>query len=891
MKENWAFLKKAGLLSLVLSGTLQAMAYNWSGKTGTVTLTEADGDVYVEESDGATVAALKGIILSGANSKVTFNNTSSLTLGCTITGDGTIVKKGSGDLRLGKPHDATIPKQHNSYWGDYYTKGGISVETGTLYMPQDGGALCWYGPLTIASGATVVTPADQNIGVDSLWGAGTLTNTCSMATNSNQTKSLLVGYYGDTTESHFSGKVQGRLGIAALSQVTLDGKESLSGSQFSVSRNTTDSANNKGLLAIAKFGKKGGASSIGQGEKYVYAAGDFAMSYGGRLNYIGDEAETTDKVFAFYGATTYIDKWIDAGAFGGVTFTGAWKHQDGGNMTGLVLKGSNTEDMVLSNEIISKHATKGGVMGFKKQGSGTWRFADSDKRTSMTGALFVEEGTLKYDSIAEIGENSSLGVSTECYKWARGTVAQDKIPANLLPYEILLGSANAVPTFDYSGVRWSSTTTRRIALTGSGARLSNNSAGGRVSLLGGVAPAPGETEAKTLYLAGSNLDGGTVGNISDGDGKVSVVKEGAGSWTLTRGLSFTGSLDVRAGRLTVMQKGGAAYKWYRLTFTQLGGKHESAEVEECPAVNGLYIRLRGLGLYDADGNIYKPAMTDVYPEGAADNNLIYPATFWQGLQPGQVTIGEYHGAQYNTYTASLPSNLFKDTAELYYNTYLACTPDKETGANWLPLVFRLPDDAPEICYYDLVCDQNYIDGQNGHIAQFQLEGSVDGIQWDLLHETDGCIHPTSNSRASRPDLTWVAGDNCVVSGFGYAIKGRPDSGEDVTSLASVSEIKLAAGATLAATGAVELPKLTVDCTGGLRTVEGFDFAKGGVLTVSNVPAGAMFELPVDFVNCTNLDRLVEWTIVIDGKPNRRYAVTVKDERLCFSKHGLLLIFK
>ena len=96
---------------------------------------------------------------------------------------------------------------------------------------------------------------------------------------------------------------------------------------------------------------------------------------------------------------------------------------------------------------------------------------------------------------------------------------------------------------------------------------------------------------------------------------------------------------------------------------------------------------------------------------------------------------------------------------------------------------------------------------------------------------------------------------------------------------------------MAATGAVELPKLTVDCTGGLRTVEGFDFAKGGVLTVSNVPAGAMFELPVDFVNCTNLDRLVEWTIVIDGKPNRRYAVTVKDERLCFSKHGLLLIFK
>ena len=889
MSSFGAFLRKTGVLMLVLSSALQLCAYDWSGKTGKVTITEADGEALVEDKDAATVAALTGIVLEGANSKIVFCNTSELTLGGTITGDGTIIKRGTGDLVFGKPHDAALPKIHSSWWGDYYTKGGVVVETGTLYMPQGGGVQCWFGPLTVASGAIVVTPNDANIGVDSLWGSGTLNNTCSMAVNPNYTKSLWIGYYGDTTVSHFSGKLNGRLGAFALSWVTFDGTESMSGSQFSVARNTYDSADNKGTAMIAKFGRKNGPSSIGQGEKYQYAAGDIAVSYGGRINYIGDVAETTDKVFAFYGASTYIDKWIDAGAFGGVTFTGVWRLQDGGNMTGLVLKGTNTQDMVLSNEIITSHAS-GGVMNFKKQGSGTWRFADNDKRTSMTGALFVEEGTLKYDSIAEIGKNSSLGVQTECYKWTLGTVAQDKTEANRLPYEILLGSANAIPTFDYSGARWSSTTTRRIALTGQGARISNDSATGRVSLLGGIAPAPGETGTKTLYLAGTNEQAGTVGNISDGDGTLSVVKEGTGSWTLSRGLSFNGSLDVREGRLCVEPRGTQPYKWYRLTFTQFGGPHNSAEVDECPVVNGLYLRLRGLGLYDADGNIYKPMMTDVYPDGAADKNLIYPPTFWQGLKPGEVTIGEYHGAQYNTYTTGLPSNLFKDTAALY-NTYLACAPNKATGANWLPLVFRLPDNAPEICYYDLVCDQNYIDGINGHVAQFQLEGSVDGVQWDLLHETGGCVHSTYISRASRPDLTWVAGDNCITKEFGYPIKPRADEGSVKTTLATVSEIKLAAGATLAAAGGVELPKLSVDCTGGERTVEGFDFATDGVLTVENVPAGAEFELPVNFANCSNLERLASWSITIGGKPNRKYDVVVKNGRLCFSKRGLVLLFK
>lgn len=292
-----------------------------------------------------------------------------------------------------------------------------------------------------------------------------------------------------------------------------------------------------------------------------------------------------------------------------------------------------------------------------------------------------------------------------------------------------------------------------------------------------------------------------------------------------------------------------------------------------------------------NGDLYKPAMTDYYPQEAMElTNYKYPADFWHGLQPGQVTIGEFTGSQYNTYSTGMPSNLFADNASLY-NTYLACTPKKEPKQNWLPIVFRLPDNAPAIRYYDVVMDQNYLTGTSGHIAEFMLEGSVDGLQWTKLHETDGCVHARYISRASNSNVTWTAGQNCLANDFGFPIAGSPAAPAEAVSLATVSEIKVAAGTTLAAEGEVELPKLSVDCSGGNRTVEGFTISETGVLNLTNVPAGQEFILPVDFVDCTNLENLIRWNVFIGGKESRKYVLNLKNGKLCFQKRGTVLVFR
>lgn len=114
--------------------SLVSFGFDWSGKTGVVTLTET---AEVTDADIETVAALTGIQLEGETTDIVFVNTQPIKLSGYIRGDGTIVKRGTGDVTFGSPNAFTQDIVSGNVKGtavgnplnaDYMTTKGIRVE-------------------------------------------------------------------------------------------------------------------------------------------------------------------------------------------------------------------------------------------------------------------------------------------------------------------------------------------------------------------------------------------------------------------------------------------------------------------------------------------------------------------------------------------------------------------------------------------------------------------------------------------------------------------------------------------------------------------------------------------------------------------------------------------
>ena len=502
-------MKKLMVAVVGVCASLVSFGFDWTGKTGVVTLTET---AEVTDADLEVVTNLTGIVLEGKTTDLIFNNaTVAATMKGTITGAGRIVKRGAADIFLGTPHDSSIAAVKGGC-ADYYTTGGIKLETGHFWCPQDGGSACTYGPIEMVAGTTLHLPNDKSTTLDALNGDGTVSNGRAWVwrKNADEAMSLNFGAYGDTAKSDFAGTFEGNFNFNIRAYVTLTGENSLCAGSVSSYRNDYNSLENHGILRIAKFGmrpptslanKPSGdpafapyASTAGTGSAYYYG-NDFEMNYSGQIHYIG-AGETTDKLFRFGSVYNMACDVLDAGAIGGVTFTGNWNQYNTSKTDGVILRGSNTTEMVLANAISSSD----GILSFLKRGTGTWRLAQVKDRSGYKSPWFIEEGTLRFDSIADTGVDCSLGLSTVLYRFTTNNdlPAFFENEANKIPYAVLVGGEKSVPTFEYTGSNYlSRTTDRLIGLKGQGGRIRSNVEGGVIELLGGVVPS--DATQQTLY--------------------------------------------------------------------------------------------------------------------------------------------------------------------------------------------------------------------------------------------------------------------------------------------------------------------------------------------------------------------------------------------------------
>ena len=400
------------------------------------------------------------------------------------------------------------------------------------------------GDVKMAAGSTLQLPSDvSDITFASLNGDGTITTAYAGGDWAAQT--LNIGDAGSTPPecpvSVFAGKFEGYLCLCANWTLTLTNEESAFASTHIghiVCGISGDTTGLHGVLEVKKFGAIGQASSVGP-------ADNIQLRQGGTLRYLG-KGETTTHGLTPLHLGVNLDSCVDGGAFGGLNWAGEWYCSLKDVFCRMTVTGSNTTACVMSGAMNFDAAPNGMSCYFTKDGTGTWSFAGNSNRPKMCGPFAVREGTLQFDTLANTGVSCSLGTSTALYD-APGGSGMSGAEQYKVDYAFLLGGGEN-PVFEFIG-SGENATDRKIALTGGKSTIAATGAG-KISFNGGVKAL--DEGVKTLHLAGSAY----IADIADGAGKVSVVKEGAGEWTLGGELSFSGLFEVAEGKATVVADNG-----------------------------------------------------------------------------------------------------------------------------------------------------------------------------------------------------------------------------------------------------------------------------------------------------------------------------------------------
>ena len=857
------------------------------------------------------------ITVSGANDEYTLNaavnwngeDGAYLTYPDDVKCYGKIVKKGPGTLILA----ASGLYKAGAYNQDYLT--AFDVQAGTLKLPQYAVGAMYFGDMTLAADTKLVTCGDLTdtsksifTHVRTLNGYGIVTNETGRSAGQGFTTMTLPLYL----TSDFHGK------ICYPAKLWLSGRLTQYGDSVGFTHPVVVESNYGNL-------NKGTSRGTYSFENVALLGPDAIVEYfgnGGGIHYFGGVDATITKIQSLY--TGGYPVFVDAGWHGGLTFSGQW--QVAADAIGravskwVVLTGSNEVPCRITGNFVDArwadkdYATETPRTIFtQKLGSGAWRMCGNTRNHG--GGFAIEEGSLQFESIAEKGEPSSLGLSTNL---TTACSVRDTDPYRV-DYAFALGSTKAnapAAAFEFTGSASSASGTRPLVLAGKGGSLrASGTSGARLGFLGISARDAGDT---TLTLDGTNKAVNVAGNITDGNGTVNVVKDGEGDWYLSGTNSFSGDLHVKKGSLTVL---GSKYGWFRFTVREPGNR-------------GAGLNFRELALYDANGIRQNICLKVTLPT-LSSGTLYWPYTDWLGLEPGAFAFGSkkfrttYTATQYldqlfddvgNTVSAGTPR--FDGTTSygtsFQMTTYSTSTTSgqsirHENPDSWIPFVMRLTNGAPEIVAYDIE-SMWHTGGTNTWPKIGSMEASVDGVRWNLVetnalgevmaeHDYDfsiplGSANPGPNAGYSNrwfsdgtAQVNWTEANGTKARpGAGFPMLPRADLPMPLQNVRSVSVDE---GATLRAEEAVVLHALKVDAAGA-GTLDGFTFAQGNSCTLDvtlDADESKGVTLPGTYVNCTGLDNVSGWGVKVNGSPRKGYRAKVVDGSITLVPKGISVSFR
>ncbi len=474
-------------------GTVTQAGTGTTTFTGTNTYTGATtiSSGTLQIGNGGATGSIAGLSIVD-NGALVFNRSGvAVTYGGVVSGTGTLTQAGT---------DALVLSGANTY------TGATTVSAGTLQA----GATNAFAPssaYTVASGAILaLNNFDEMIG--SLAGAGTVTNGAAAA------RTLTTG--GDNTSTAFSGVIQnGAAGSTNLTKAgtgtfTLSGNNTYTGA-------TTISA---GALQIGNGGTTGsvagnivdnGALIFNRSDALTYAT---AISGSGTLTKIGSNTLTLTGNNTYAGATTITAGTLQIGS-GGTS----------GSILGDVL--DNGALVFNRSDALTYGGDISGAGSLTKSGAGTLALT---RDSTYAGATTISAGTL------ELGNGGTSGSIV-------GNVIDNGVLAINRSDAVTLGGViSGTGTLTKSGAG-------TVVLTGE-----NTYGGGTTISAGTLQIGNGGT---TGSISGNMVDNGVfvfnrsdaltyAGNIS---GTGSLVKNGAGTLTLTGLNPYSGGTTINAGRL------------------------------------------------------------------------------------------------------------------------------------------------------------------------------------------------------------------------------------------------------------------------------------------------------------------------------------------------------
>ncbi len=801
---------------------------------------------------------------------------------------GTIEKDGDGELFLASRLRLS---SSSTTVADY--ECNLHVRRGTVRLTDAAEQAHMYHvfhAVTIDSPGKVVTLANACVWqMRGLYGDGTITNEAASAC----TLYVANGPHSESDGGEFSGVIGGNVALQARScRLTLSGTNSTFSGGVSGAYTTGLAPS----VCLADFGEKSRAGSSA-------GVGTTALDAGARLVYIGP-GQTTDRDLQVNGRSCV----LDAGTNGNFVYKGKLRRWSSTRQNPcLFLAGDNALRSVFApygeesgdsfgefERTVDGQAVTYNYY-FGKRGTGEWHFPVTG-RFRNTGVFAVENGVLSFESIDRAGELTALGYSTNLY----GNVAQPSEDARV-PYAFLLGSDNAEET----GLMSCTTnlarqcTDRPFGLKGRGGFLAD---GGVVKYANVFGVGAG---AKTLVLAGSNEGENEVHDVADGDGVVSVEKNGPNTWVLGGDQTFSGSLAVNGGTL-VVRRAPQAYRRYRLMVMEVASQSETLGGGRSDSHVSLHIS--EIGLYSADG--------------ARQNlNLKYNPAF-AALRPGECSLGLNRVIEQLT---SGPYNVY----ELLFDGYRKRFNDEgKTSATWhaisgnsfsfeglkgkrekmpifgesatyLPFDMYLADAAQPIDHFDIMITSP----NNASIpSAVQLQASVDGVHWDEV----SAVERISQIPASYP--LWLS----TMTGGGYSDDGKPSdviesqtraSGwrtvrtaptREFSLLGNVGAVTVANGAALRYEGEKALAptlsrvRLAAGATG---SIDGFAFAEDGVFEIDAMPRRGCVDVAVALPNAEGLGNVSKWQVKVGGKLKTACRVSATPAGFTVGRRGMAVVVR
>lgn len=795
---------------------------------------------------------------------------------------GGLVKRGLGTLILGSG---------GGHW-DYFTD--ITVEEGVLKLPQNATGYSWryYDLIAVSNGATLFTcsTADGTSGKTmtaplGLIGGGVVTNDCV-----NECYLEILGS-GRNWSHEFAGRLTGSITLNnGRTHFYLTGTNNTFRGIMAMRDEYPKYPLEDVMIGLRKIGMKADAESSAGKYNTTYGLGfqdtcQWNRKHGSGYLYLGD-GETTDKDFYVHATDANNNlqgedpNFFDAGAVGGLTFTGAFRIGDNNNHR-FILTGSNTSECVIAGPVMRKKDSNNSSTNYNwrfiKKGVGAWRFADVSN-TQMEGVFAVENGSLRYDSIAEKGSLCSLGYSTLLLEDYTGKIDDSR----RVDCAFELGSTadvSADPIFEYTGAAKSWCFTRPIGMKGS-ARL-RHSGGGELRL---AHLRTLNNSSKTLTLDGDG-ENAWIYNVCDAHGTLSLVKDGSGTWNVAGTNQISGSVAVKGGTLN-LQHHMTPYTWFRWTHKETCGGWKTVFYE--------------LGLYSETGIRINSGLTYASTSATDIKSILE-------MDEGTVVMGTPGGYDSPANVAHLFDNV---------STTKWSTAHRKVGTNnawdkavlsdpstWWSIVMRLEDASAPVASYDLLgygkspSDKPYVP------RAFMLEGSSDGVNWYVVDDYDA-----GGNIFSGLWLTWRFGDEtwkdevtCLPADIINHNTGRQVSGcADLPAvLADVTEISVAAGARLAVTGgdAIALRSgitLTVDASTGAGTLANMILPESGTLAMVNVPEfGGSLEMSITGENVTGLDNISKWGLSVNGvaQVGTKYRCRYANGKIVMYKPGTVVVFR